>query len=34
MILAVVSREPAKAQEKFAALIEDGMRRARELKIW
>jgi hypothetical protein len=34
IILAVVSREPAKAHEKFAALIEDGMQRARELKIW
>ncbi len=34
MALAVVSSEPAKAKERFAALIEDGMRRARELKIW
>ncbi len=34
MMLAVVSSEPAKANEKLAALLEDGVRRARELKIW
>jgi hypothetical protein len=34
IVLAVVLREPEKAPEKFCALIEDGFRRAQELKIW
>lgn len=32
--LAVVSREPEKAPNKYRAAIDEGMRRATELKIW
>ena len=34
IVLAVVLREPEKAPEKFSALIQDGFRRAHDLKIW
>jgi hypothetical protein len=32
--IAVVSRQPEKAAEKYRAILDDGMRRARELKLW